>query len=111
MAAYIGASRRGIGNGGDISPEVFVAPSRFAAGLPHKVHEAAARGIPVVATSLLAEQLGWRDGQIAIADDAEEFATRCVELYQDQDVWNSMHVLATFTFECDFINPWPVQIL
>ena len=41
---------------------VFVAPSRFAAGLPHKIHEAAARGIPVVATSLLAEQLGWRDG-------------------------------------------------
>ena len=73
---------------------VFVAPSRFAAGLPHKIHEAAARGIPVVATSLLAEQLGWRDGQIAVADDAEGFADKCVELYQDQDAWNSMRLIA-----------------
>ena len=69
---------------------VFIAPSRFAAGLPHKIHEAAAQGIPTVATSILAEQLGWTDAQIAIADDPEEFAAKCIDLYQSQDLWNSM---------------------
>src|SRR5262249_16660025 len=44
------------------SARVFVAPVRYAAGLPHKVHESAARGLPVVATPLLAAQLGWQDG-------------------------------------------------
>src|SRR5262249_4608399 len=41
------------------SARVFVAPTRYAAGIPHKAHEAAARGIPIVATPLLASQLGW----------------------------------------------------
>ena len=37
---------------------VFVAPTRYAAGIPHKVHEAAARGVPIVATPLLAIAAG-----------------------------------------------------
>ena len=39
---------------------VFIAPTRFAAGIPHKVHEATAMGIPSVTTPLLAEQLDWQ---------------------------------------------------
>jgi GT2 family glycosyltransferase/2-polyprenyl-3-methyl-5-hydroxy-6-metoxy-1,4-benzoquinol methylase len=73
---------------------VFIAPTRFAAGLPHKIHEAAANGIPAVATSLLAEQLGWNDLELGVADDAEGFALKCVELYQDQDIWHSMRTAA-----------------
>ena len=70
---------------------VFVAPTRFAAGVPLKIYEAAGRGIPVVATSLLAKQLGWRDGEhLIVADDAEAFASRCVELHTNLDLWETI---------------------
>jgi O-antigen biosynthesis protein len=68
---------------------VFIAPTRFAAGIPHKIHEAAARGLPVVATPLLASQLEWTERELAIADDAESFANACCELYNDQEKWMS----------------------
>ena len=41
------------------SCRIFVAPTRFAAGIPLKVCEAGAGGIPVVATDLVFAQLGW----------------------------------------------------
>ena len=67
---------------------VFVAPTRFAAGIPHKVHEAAARGLPSVTTRLLANQLDWRDGeQLLVADAAKDYAQQCVRLYQDEALW------------------------
>ncbi|MGF1493850.1 MAG: tetratricopeptide repeat protein [Microcoleaceae cyanobacterium] len=70
---------------------LFVAPTRFAAGIPHKVHEAAAHGLPVVTTSLLANQLGWQQGvEILVADEAEQFASQCVELYTSQLVWRML---------------------
>jgi GT2 family glycosyltransferase/glycosyltransferase involved in cell wall biosynthesis len=69
--------------------KVFIAPTRYAAGLPHKIHEAAAYGLPVVATSLLANQLEWTERELAIADDAESFATRCCELYTNPEKWLS----------------------
>jgi GT2 family glycosyltransferase len=68
---------------------LFIAPTRFAAGLPHKIHEAAARGLPVVATPLLAGQLEWTERELAIAADAETFASRCCELYTNPDQWLS----------------------
>jgi GT2 family glycosyltransferase/glycosyltransferase involved in cell wall biosynthesis len=71
------------------SARLFIAPTRFAAGLPHKIHEAAARGLPVVATALLADQLGWSERELAIAADAETFASRCCELYTNPDQWLS----------------------
>ena len=76
---------------------VFVAPARFAAGLPYKVHEAAAHGVPVVATSLLAGQLGWTDGTaLATADAADPvaFAARVVELYNNSELWHTMRAAA-----------------
>lgn len=68
---------------------LFVAPTRFAAGIPHKVHEAAARGLPIVTTSIIAEQLGWKnESELLVADCAEMFATQCIRLYQDIELWN-----------------------
>ncbi len=49
---------------------IFVAPTRYAAGMPYKVHEAASFGIPVVATELLRRQLGWEDGRELLSVDA-----------------------------------------
>jgi GT2 family glycosyltransferase len=68
--------------------KIFVAPTRFAAGLPHKVHQAAAHGLPVVCTSVLANQLGWENEQeILVADDADGFAQQCIRLTRDEELW------------------------
>jgi GT2 family glycosyltransferase len=84
------------------SHRVFVAPTRFAAGLPHKVHEAAARGVPVVATPLLAQQLGWRDGvELLAAESARAFAEACLRLYNDASLWSSLRANALARLERD----------
>ena len=54
------------------SHRVFVAPTRYAAGLPYKVNEAASFGLPVVATELLRGQLGWTDGEDILAAPAAD---------------------------------------
>jgi len=70
---------------------VFVAPTQYAAGIPHKVHEAAARGVPVVATPLLASQLGWKDGDpFLVGSDPASFAKKCVELHSDERLWSNL---------------------
>lgn len=65
---------------------VFVVPTRYAAGLPHKAHEAAAHGLPMVATPLIASQLGWRD-ELLIGGEAQAFAAACVRLHEDEVLW------------------------
>jgi O-antigen biosynthesis protein len=70
---------------------VFVAPTRFGAGIPLKVQEAAAHGLPVVTTPVMARQLGWEHGgQVLMADGAAAFAERCVELYRSADLWERL---------------------
>jgi glycosyltransferase involved in cell wall biosynthesis len=88
------------------SHRVFIAPARFAAGIPYKVHEAAAFGLPVVATTLLARQLGWSDGEsIGAADvsDPAGFAARVVALHRDVNLWSRVreHALARVATELD----------
>ena len=82
----------------DVAPlydahRIFVAPTRYAAGLPYKVHEAASYGLPVVASDLLCRQLGWQSGREMIAADTAdpaEFARRIVALYQDPTLWQTL---------------------
>ncbi len=70
---------------------VMVVPSRLAAGIPHKVHQAAMLGIPMVVTSLIAGQLGWEDGtDLLVADDPVAFATACARLYTDRALWEAV---------------------
>jgi len=77
------------------SARVFVAPTRFSAGIPQKIHDAAARGVPVVGTPLLASQLGWHDGSpLLVAGDAETFAAKCVQLYSDEALWKRLREAA-----------------
>lgn len=76
---------------------VFVAPTRFAAGVPLKVYEAASRGVPVVTTDLLARQLGWEAGIDLLAapvNDADAFAQACALLYRDDSSWNAIREAA-----------------
>ena len=82
---------------------LFVAPTRFAAGLPHKIHEAAAHGVPVVATSLLEQQLGWRgERDLLVADDPPKFADQCIRLYRDAELWQRIRdgALERIRLEC-----------
>jgi SAM-dependent methyltransferase len=65
---------------------VFVVPTRYAAGIPFKAHEAAAHGLPIVSTRLIAEQLGWED-LLPHSDDPDRFAQACIDLHEDADRW------------------------
>ncbi len=67
---------------------VFIAPVRFAGGVPAKVIEAAAQGIPVAASALLVRQLGWREGlDIQAGRDARSFADGIARLLRDDGLW------------------------
>lgn len=91
---------------------VFVAPTRYAAGIPYKVHEAASRGLPVVATALLAEQLGWPDGEalaVAATGDADDWIEKLRATYEDAAFWTRLRAgaAARVAVECaevDFIT-------
>jgi len=82
---------------------VFVAPTRFGAGIPIKVLDAAAHGVPVVATSLVAKQLGWQDGvELLTGDGPAEFAQQCIRLYQNDSIFYQlrMNALERIHSEC-----------
>ena len=79
------------------SHRLFIAPTRYAAGAPYKVLEAASRGLPVVATDLLGEQLGWkRSVEILLAapTDPTTFAAHIVALNRDAALWQSIREAA-----------------
>ena len=77
----------------DLAPEVasarvMVVPTRFAAGIQHKVHQAAALGVPMVVTDLIREQMGWEaDREVLVASDAAGFAAACARLHGDPALW------------------------
>lgn len=72
---------------------IFVAPVRFAGGVPAKVIEAVSGGVPVVASALLVRQLDWRDGiDILGAGDAQTFASAIVRLLGDDQAWQRQQV-------------------
>jgi GT2 family glycosyltransferase len=92
VRALAGPAVRMIGHVSDLTPfyaaaKLFIAPTRYAAGIPHKIHESAARGLPVVATPLLVQQLGWTKEEISFSEDPDEFAALCIELYSNEGRW------------------------
>jgi len=93
---------------------VFVAPTRFAAGVPYKVHEAASYGVPVVATTLLGEQLGWenqRDLLCADPSDPEAFARHVLALYRSEALWTSVRAAAAERIRADCVQEAYAQAL
>jgi len=68
----------------------------------------------VVATPLLASQLGWRDGDpMLVAGDADAFARKCIELHRNRQLWTQLRDAAidrirkdcsTETFESGVMN-------
>jgi hypothetical protein len=85
------------------SARVFVAPTRYASGIPLKVYEAAARGVPCVITPLLAQQLGWTHRrEVLVAATPKEFAKACLKLYTDKALWTKIRkkALARVAKDC-----------
>jgi O-antigen biosynthesis protein len=86
------------------SHRVFVAPTRYAAGAPYKVYEAASFGIPVVATELLRRQLGWASGREVLTSptsDPRSFARHVVALYRDPALWLAVRDGAAGRIACE----------
>ncbi len=88
---------------------VFLAPTRFAAGIAFKAHEAASHGVPIMTTDLIAGQLGWQSGDALLAqphDDPAAFAEALVRLYSDENLWQTLRdgALAKITDECSRLH-------
>ena len=87
---------RHLGKVEDVSEELhihrlFLAPTRFASGLPHKVQHAISRGLPVVTTELIACQMGCLDGQgMLYSNDPIGFATCIADVYNDEALWTKL---------------------
>jgi GT2 family glycosyltransferase/SAM-dependent methyltransferase len=77
------------------SARLFIAPVRFAAGIPIKILEATAAGLPTVGTRLMAHQLEWTPGVEMVAeDDPAALATASISLYQDAALWRRLRTAA-----------------
>jgi GT2 family glycosyltransferase/glycosyltransferase involved in cell wall biosynthesis len=67
---------------------VFVVPTRYAAGIPFKAHEAAGFGVPMVVSPLIDKQMRWEHGKNYFAPgQLNEMAEYCVLLYSDERLW------------------------
>ena len=78
---------------------VFLAPHRFAAGVPSKVIESMAMGVPCVLSPLLAQQLNVTDGvEALVGDGVNDFCLKALRLYEDKELWlriqkNALHLI------------------
>jgi hypothetical protein len=82
---------------------LMIAPTRYAAGIPHKAHQAAAYAVPMVVTPLIAEQLGWQPGRDLLAEaEPTAFAAACARLWTDPALWAEVRhqALARCTEDC-----------
>ena len=75
----------------------FIAPTRYAGGVPHKVHEAMAMGCPVVCTDLLRRQLMTQDTTVedvtvlsAGHDDPVAFAAACLHILESDACFDDL---------------------
>jgi glycosyltransferase involved in cell wall biosynthesis len=77
----------------DVTPffdaaRIFIAPARFAAGIPIKVLDSICNGVPCVATPILRYQLGMDAMYPESFPDPVTFAQECIRLYTDRAQWH-----------------------
>lgn len=84
---------------------VFLAPTRFAAGLPQKIASAVAHGVPCVVSPLLHRQIGW-DEQVGYLVPAaltpDDYAECAVQLYNNTKLWAQVREAGLLAVERDF---------
>lgn len=70
---------------------VFLAPTFIAAGVPIKILDAAAAGLPVVTYPMMVRLLGWTNGiEILAEEQAERLAAAACLLHDDAARWRSI---------------------
>ena len=70
---------------------VFVAPLRYGAGVKGKLGQSLSFGLPAVTTSVGAEGMDLLDGrEVLIADSPQEFASKVIQLYRDEKLWETI---------------------
>jgi GT2 family glycosyltransferase len=70
---------------------IFIVSTRYSAGIPLKLVEAAAHGLPAVVTPLIGNQLGWQeDRDLLVGYDPDDFARKVIELYTNRDLFYSL---------------------
>jgi hypothetical protein len=93
VQAQVGAGVAALGAVTDLTEtysraRVFVAPIRYAAGIPLKIYHAAAHGVPAVVSPLLADLLGWtHEREVLVAETPADVAAACLRLHGDRDLW------------------------
>lgn len=86
-----------------MSARVFLAPIRYSSGIPLKMIEAAASGLPAVCTTNICEQLGWVAGcDCVVADTPSDFAAACRRLYESRELWSQISEAARARVSAEF---------
>lgn len=67
--------------------KVFICPTRIAAGIPHKVGQAARNGLPVILSNLLSQQIAEKK-YFYTAETIEEFVNGVNDLVKNRVIWN-----------------------
>jgi glycosyltransferase involved in cell wall biosynthesis len=107
IAALQAPAVRIVGAVDDLAPwyaraRAFVVPTRYAAGIPIKLYEASAFGLPSVVTPLIVHQVGWTpERDLLVGADPETLARRVVELHSDESLWERIRLGALSAIERD----------
>ena len=83
---------------------VFLAPTRYAAGVAHKVQHSLSCGLPVVTTDLICELMGWKSGDgLLSSNEPLQFAHHITQLYNNKSLWEDLQAagLKKIQSECD----------
>lgn len=67
---------------------VFIAPSRIAAGIPHKLTLPAQHGVPIVTSGLISQQVFTKDC-FKSSNSIDEFISNIETLYRDRSHWQA----------------------
>ena len=85
-----------IGRVNDLTPyynrcRLFVVPTRYSAGIPLKLLEAAAHGLPAVVTPLTADQVGWQENRdFLVGANPNDFASKVIDIYSNRELFYSL---------------------
>ena len=107
VARLDGANVRIVGAVDDLTPwysraRAFVVPTRYAAGIPLKLYDASAFGLPSIVTPLIAGQVGWREGdELLVGASPQDFANRVLDICSDEQLWTRVRSGALAAVERD----------
>ncbi len=83
-----------------VKSRVFVAPLRFGAGMKGKLGQSLSYQLPSVTTAIGAEGMGLTHGyDVMIADDAQGFAQRVIEVYTNRELWQRLATNSATTIQ------------